>query len=379
MSNKSRNLRFCIFCGARPNFIKVAPIVRLLEKMQAEGSSACQVSYSMVYAGKSDDITLEDSLFDNLQISRPDVCLDVVCENLNDLTGQVMSKFELYLQKHPADVVIVVDDLASTMAAAIVTKKQAITLAHIAAGTRSFDITMPKEINRLVIDGLSDVLFTAGLSNNSIANKEGAELSKVYMVGNILIDNIRYNRERMGGMSFDSISTLKGLNLKAKQYYVFTLNRKALMSDKENLEKMLDAMMQNVGNMPVIAPLRASAIEAISTMAVTKHPDLHIVEPLGYLDFAYLLANARGIITDSGNVAEEATFNNVPCATLNSYTEHIETVKQGTNVLVGEDADKLGKAVADMTNDAWKPANIPDRWDGRSAERIVQTLIGLLE
>lgn len=379
MSNKSRNLRFCIFCGARPNFIKVAPIVRLLEKMQAEGSSACQVSYSMVYAGKSDDITLEDSLFDNLQISRPDVCLDVVCENLNDLTGQVMSKFELYLQEHPADVVIVVDDLASTMAAAIVTKKQAITLAHIAAGTRSFDITMPKEINRLVIDGLSDVLFTAGLSNNSIANKEGAELSKVYMVGNILIDNIRYNRERMGGMSFECISALKGLNLKSKQYYVFTLNRKALMSDKENLEKMLDAMMQNVGNMPVIAPLRASAIEAISTMAVTKHPDLHIVEPLGYLDFAYLLANARGIITDSGNVAEEATFNNVPCATLNSYTEHIETVKQGTNVLVGEDADKLGKAVADMTNDAWKPANIPDRWDGRSAERIVQTLIGLLE
>lgn len=379
MSNKSRNLRFCIFCGARPNFIKVAPIVRLLEKMQAEGSSACQVSYSMVYAGKSDDITLEDSLFDNLQISRPDVCLGVVCENLNDLTGQVMSKFELYLQEHPADVVIVVDDLASTMAAAIVTKKQAITLAHIAAGTRSFDITMPKEINRLVIDGLSDVLFTAGLSNNSIANKEGAELSKVYMVGNILIDNIRYNRERMCGMSFECISALKGLNLKAKQYYVFTLNRKALMSDKENLEKMLDAMMQNVGNMPVIAPLRASAIEAISTMAVTKHPDLHIVEPLGYLDFAYLLANARGIITDSGNVAEEATFNNVPCATLNSYTEHIETVKQGTNVLVGEDADKLGKAVADMTNDAWKPANIPDRWDGRSAERIVQTLIGLME
>lgn len=379
MSNKSRNLRFCIFCGARPNFIKVAPIVRLLEKMQAEGSSACQVSYSMVYAGKSDDIPLEDSLFDNLQISRPAVCLGVVCENLNDLTGQVMSKFELYLQEHPADFVIVVDDLASTMAAAIVTKKQAITLAHIAAGTRSFDITMPKEINRLVIDGLSDVLFTAGLSNNSIANKEGAELSKVYMVGNILIDNIRYNRERMGGMSFECISALKGLNLKAKQYYVFTLNRKALMSDKENLEKMLDAMMQNVGNMPVIAPLRASAIEAISTMAVTKHPDLHIVEPLGYLDFAYLLANARGIITDSGNVAEEATFNNVPCATLNSYTEHIETVKQGTNVLVGEDADKLGKAVADMTNDAWKPANIPDRWDGRSAERIVQTLIGLME
>ncbi|MGG6544876.1 UNVERIFIED_CONTAM: UDP-N-acetylglucosamine 2-epimerase [Prevotella sp. 15_C9] len=379
MSEQKKELRICIFCGARPNFIKVAPIIRLVEKMQGGEDDSRKVSYSLVYAGKADDTTLEDGLFTNLEINRPDVCLGVVCENLNDLTGQVMSKFELYLQAHPTNAVIVVDDLASTMAAAIVTKKQGITLVHIAAGTRSFDITMPKEINRLVIDGLSDILFTAGLSNNSIANKEGAELSKVYMVGNILIDNIRYNRDRMRGLTADDIPALKDLHLKEKQYLLFTLNRKALMSDKVNLEKMLTALTESAGNMPIIAPLRQSAKVAIADMEVVKCKNLHVIEPLGYLDFGYLAAHACGVITDSGNVAEEATFNNVPCATLNSYTEHIETVKKGTNLLVGEDAENLREAVKDMVNGRWKASELPDRWDGRSAERIVRTLIDVVK
>lgn len=379
MSEKKKELRICIFCGARPNFIKVAPIIRLVEKMQGGEDDSRKVSYSLVYAGKADDTTLEDGLFTNLEINRPNVCLGVVCENLNDLTGQVMSKFELYLQAHPTNAVIVVDDLASTMAAAIVTKKQGITLVHIAAGTRSFDITMPKEINRLVIDGLSDILFTAGLSNNSIANKEGAELSKVYMVGNILIDNIRYNRDRMRGLTADDIPALKDLHLKEKQYLLFTLNRKALMSDKVNLEKMLTALTESAGNMPIIAPLRQSAKVAIADMEVVKCKNLHVIEPLGYLDFGYLAAHACGVITDSGNVAEEATFNNVPCATLNSYTEHIETVKKGTNLLVGEDAENLREAVKDMVNGRWKASELPDRWDGRSAERIVRTLIDVVK
>ena len=181
-------MNICVFCGARPNFMKVAPVIRQIENLRREGKP---VESQIVYAGIANDPTLEDSLFSDLGIRRPDVFLGVDCVNLNELTGQVMSKFEVYLQDHPTDVVVVVDDLASTMAASIVTKKQGIRLAHIAAGTRSFDITMPKEINRLVIDGLSDILFTAGISNNSIANREGAELSKVYMVGNILMDNLR--------------------------------------------------------------------------------------------------------------------------------------------------------------------------------------------
>lgn len=371
------SINLCVFCGARPNFIKVAPIIRVIDRLSGSESRR-GVSYSLVYAGRADDPTLEDGLFASLSIRRPDVCLGVECENLNELTGQVMSKFEQYLQANPTDIVIVVDDLASTMAAAIVTKKQAITLAHIAAGTRSFDITMPKEINRLVIDGLSDILFTAGFSNNSIANKEGAELSKVYMVGNILIDNIRYNRERIEKMRLSDIEALSGLPLKERGYLVFTLNRKALLADQENLEKMLRVLAETAAGLPVIAPLRDSAVQVVLALALKKNinlHNLHIVKPLGYLDFSCLTAHARGIITDSGNVAEEATFNSVPCITLNSYTEHIETVKVGSNVLVGENADLLRRALEDVVSGRWKKCGIPERWDGRSAERIVQILL----
>ena len=371
------SINLCVFCGARPNFIKVAPIIRVIDRLS--GSERRRgVSYSLVYAGRADDPTLEDGLFASLSIRRPDVCLGVECENLNELTGQVMSKFEQYLQANPTDIVIVVDDLASTMAAAIVTKKQVITLAHIAAGTRSFDITMPKEINRLVIDGLYDILFTAGFSNNSIANKEGAELSKVYMVGNILIDNIRYNRERIEKMRLSDIEALSGLPLKERGYLVFTLNRRALLADQENLEKMLRVLVETAAGLPVIAPLRDSAVQVVLALALKKNinlHNLHIVKPLGYLDFSCLTAHARGIITDSGNVAEEATFNSVPCITLNSYTEHIETVKVGSNVLVGENADLLRRALEDVVSGRWKKCGIPERWDGRSAERIVQILL----
>lgn len=379
MTKINSELKICIFCGARPNFMKVAPIIRILKKKHTEGWDGRNISYSLVYAGSENDPTLENSLFEDLQIPRPNVYLGVECENLNELTGQVMSKFEQYLQQNNTHVVVVVDDLASTMAAAIVAKKQGIALAHIAAGTRSFDINMPKEINRLVIDGLSDVLFTAGLSNNSIANKEGAELSRVYMVGNILIDNIRFNRERMGSLSLENIHSVSNLHLKTKQYLVFTLNRKMLMNDKENLGRMLKAMLEAAGDMPIVAPLRENAAQVVRSLDLSKHTNLNLVEPLGYLEFSFLLSNAAGIVTDSGNVAEEATFTNVPCATLNSYTEHIETVKQGTNILVGEDAQKLHAVVSDMVEGRWKATSIPDRWDGRSAERIVQTLVDLVK
>lgn len=379
MTKINSELKICIFCGARPNFMKVAPIIRILKKKHTEGWDGRNISYSLVYAGSENDPTLENSLFEDLQIPRPNVYLGIECENLNELTGQVMSKFEQYLQQNNTNVVVVVDDLASTMAASIVAKKQGIALAHIAAGTRSFDINMPKEINRLVIDGLSDVLFTAGLSNNSIANKEGAELSRVYMVGNILIDNIRFNRERMGSLSLENIHSVSNLHLKTKQYLVFTLNRKMLMNDKENLGRMLKAMLEAAGDMPIVAPLRENAAQVVRSLDLSKHTNLNFVEPLGYLEFSFLLSNAAGIVTDSGNVAEEATFTNVPCATLNSYTEHIETVKQGTNILVGEDAQKLHAVVSDMVEGRWKATSIPDRWDGRSAERIVQTLVDLVK
>ncbi|MBQ8047949.1 MAG: UDP-N-acetyl glucosamine 2-epimerase [Prevotella sp.] len=361
-------MNICIVAGARPNFMKVAPIVRAIVRARSQGRN---IDFRLVYAGRSDDSTLEKSLFDDLEIDRPDAFLGVECENLNELTGQVMSAFERYLQENPTDVVIVVDDLASTMATAIVTKKQGITLAHLVAGTRSFDISMPKEINRLVIDGLSDLLFTAGIGSQSTATREGGGQDKVYMVGNILMDTLRYNHARLKAPGF----------ITGEDYLVFTLNRKALLADEENLSRMLEAIVSHAHGMTVYAPLRGKAKDVVSRLLSSMEAEgkdvssIVMVEPLSYLEFGWLTAHAKGIVTDSGNVAEEATFNSVPCITLNSYTEHIETVKVGTNVLVGEDADALGHYVESMAEGYWKSSAIPDRWDGRSAERIVQILL----
>ena len=352
--------KICIFTGARPNFVKVAPIIRTIR--QTEG-----VSYRLVYAGRADDPTLEATLFEDLQMPRPDVFLGVECENLNELTGRVMAEFERYLEENETDTVIVVDDLASTMAAAIVTKKRGLRLAHLVAGTRSFDIRMPKEINRLVIDGLSDLLFTAGVGSSSIATREGAEMHKIYMVGNILMDSLRYNHDR-----WQRPQCLEGIE--DGRYLVFTINRKALLADRGNLQRMLTAVSEPAGDIPVIAPLRGRAYDLLASFDLPSSV-IHLTSSLSYLEFGYLTAHAMGIITDSGNVAEEATFNNVPCITLNSYTEHQETVKQGTNVLVGEDADQLRKMLTELTAGRWKQGSLPDRWDGRTAERIVKTLL----
>ena len=351
----SKNI--CIVAGARPNFVKVAPLIRAIEKSE-------QAEYLLVYAGREEDPTLEPSLFEDLQMPRPNFYLGVDSVKLNEITSRVMAEFDAFLDEHPVDVVIVVDDLASTMAAAIVTKKRGIRLAHLVAGTRSFDINMPKEINRLVIDALSDYLFTAGVKSNSVATREQqSESSQTYMVGNILMDTLRFNHDRLQKPAV--IERVSG------RYIVFTLNRRALLADEEKMHKMVEAIIQSAGDVTVIAPLRP---EARKILEEYKNKML-VINPLSYLEFGWLTAHAMGVITDSGNVAEEATFNGVPCITLNNYTEHQETVTIGSNVLVGEDAEKLRAAVTDMVSGTWKKCALPDRWDGRTAERILQILL----
>ena len=347
----------CILAGARPNFVKVSPLVRALDK---RSDAQCL----LVYAGPEDDPTLEASLFEDLQMPRPQYYLGVSSVSLNEITSQVMAAFDRFLDEHPVDVVIVVDDLASTMAAAIVTKKRGIRLAHLVAGTRSFNINMPKEINRLVIDALSDYLFTAGVRSTGIATREQSDASQTYMVGNILMDTLRFNYDRL--KKPETIG-----NLGDKEYLVFTLNRKALIADTDNLQRMLQAMVEAANGTPIIAPLRGLAREAVGNL----NADICLIDPLSYLEFGWLTAHAKGIITDSGNVSEEATFNGVPCITLNNYTEHQETVNVGSNVLVGEDAEKLRAAVTQMVSGEWKKCALPDRWDGRTAERILQIIL----
>ena len=359
--------RITIVAGARPNFVKVAPLIRAIEKTDG-------ASYLLVYAGREDDPTLEASIFDDLQMPRPTVFLGVDSTSLNEITSRVMAEFDALLDRQPTDVVIVVDDLASTMAAAIVTKKRGLRLAHLVAGTRSFDMNMPKEVNRLVIDALSDYLFTAGVKSNSVATREQASLVEggrlnveggTYMVGNILMDTLRFNHQRLSKPDID---------IEEGNYLVFTLNRKALLADEEKLRQLLAAMTQAAGGTPLIAPLRGLAAEKVASLSLPIST-IRQINPLPYLEFGWLTAHAKGIITDSGNVAEEATFNGVPCITLNSYTEHQETVSVGSNVLVGEDPQRLSDEVSRMVRGEWKQSALPDRWDGRTAERIVQILM----
>ncbi|MBR1484874.1 MAG: UDP-N-acetyl glucosamine 2-epimerase [Prevotella sp.] len=353
-------MNICIIVGARPNFVKVAPLVWAIDKQP-------EASYALVYAGCDDDPTLESTLFSDLQMPRPDFFLGVDSPRLNEITAQVMGRFDDYLEHHPTDVVIVVDDLASTMAAAITAKKRGIRLAHLVAGTRSFDINMPKEINRLVIDALSDLLFTAGVKSNSVATREQqSETSQTYLVGNILMDTLRRNRDRLRQPAIEGLSALE-----SQPYLVLTLNRKALLNDKDALQRTIATVLQT--GMPVIAPLRGLASQVLAGI-VPQHPMLHVVKPLSYLEFGWLTAHAAGIVTDSGNVAEEATFNGVPCLTLNTYTEHQETVTVGTNELVGSDAERLAACLEKIKLGQWKTGALPDRWDGRTADRIVQIL-----
>lgn len=359
-------MKISIIAGARPNFMKIAPITRAINKAREEGKS---ISYRLIYTGTKNDNSLDASLFSDLDMKEPDAYLGVGYENLSERAGGIMFAFEKELAANPANVVLVVDDLTSTMACTIVAKKKNVKVAHVVAGTRSFNMNMPKEVNRMITDGLSDYLFTAGMVANRNLNLTGAENEHVYFVGNILIDTLRYNRNRLIKPVSFSI-----LGLKEKDYILLTINRHVLLDDEENFRKLIETVLRKAKGTPVVAPLHSYVRDKIRELQI-EAPNLHILPPQSYLSFGYLINKAKAIVTDSGNVAEEATFLGIPCITLNSYAEHPETITIGTNELVGENPDILGEILDKLMSGEWKEGSIPERWDGRAAERIVQILL----
>lgn len=360
-------MKITIVAGARPNFMKIAPIMRAIDAAKSQGK---RISYRLVYTGVREDSSLDASLFADLHMKAPDTYLGVSGNNPTELTAGIMIAFEQELTENPTHVVLVVDDLTATMSCAIVAKKQNIKVAHLVAGTRSFDMSMPKEVNRMVTDGLSDYLFTAGMVANRNLNQMGTENENVYYVGNILIDTIRYNRNRLIKPVWFSV-----LGLAEQQYILLTLNRRVLLNNKENLRKLLLTLIEKAAGTPIVAPVHTYVRDTLKDIGV-EAPNLHILPPQSYLSFGYLINKAKGIVTDSGNVAEEATFLGIPCITLNTYAEHPETWRIGTNELVGEDPAALAGAMDTLMRGEWKHGNLPERWDGRSAERIVQILLG---
>ncbi len=359
-------MKVTIISGARPNFMKIAPLCRAMDAAREAGKN---IAYRIVYTGPHDDPALEPSLFADLAMPRPDACLGVSGHDHSQITADIMLAFEKELDTSPADVVLVVDDMTATMSCAIVAKKRGLKVAHVIAGTRSFDMNMPREVNRTIVDAISDYLFTAGMVANRNLNQEGMIPDYIHYVGNILIDTIRYNRHRLiQPIWFDSLGLRKG------NYLLLTFNRHDLLEKKTVLQSLLQTLLQKAEGLPIVAPLHPYAEKVVESLEL-KATNLHLLPPQSYLHFGFLINQAKGIVTDSGNIAEEATFLDVPCITLNTYAEHPETWRIGTNELVGENTFALSSALDKLMKGEWKHATLPDRWDGRAAERIVKTLI----
>ena len=358
-------MKITIIAGARPNFMKIAPLMRAINAAKAAGKN---ISARLVYTGSDEDKSLEPSLFTDLDMPRPDAYLRVDDTDFFQRMAGIVVAFARELEKHPAQIVIVVDDLTPTMACSIVAKKKGLKVAHLVAGTRSFDMDMPKEVNRMITDGLSDILFTAGMVANRNLNHIGTEQAHVHFVGNILIDTLRYNRTRLQRPVAFSI-----MGVKEKEYVLLTLNRHTLINNDAVLKNLFHTILEKTDK-PIVAPLHNYVKNKLSALGIHSER-LHILPPQPYLAFGYMVNQAQTIITDSGNVAEEATFLGIPCITLNTYAEHPETVSIGTNCLVGEDAGALSAALDRLNKGEWQKGHLPERWDGRAAERIVQTLL----
>ena len=362
----NNKMKVTIISGARPNFMKIAPICRAIETARQAGKP---ITCRVIYTGPQDDPALEPSLFADLDMQSPDGYLGVSGHDHSQVTADIMLAFEKELNAHPADVVLVVDDMTATMSCAIVAKKRGLKVAHVIAGTRSFDMNMPREVNRTIVDAISDYLFTAGMVANRNLNQEGMIPDYIHYVGNILIDTIRYNRHRLlQPLWFNSMGLRKG------GYLLLTLNRHDLLEKRAVLQSLLQTLLEKAAGIPIVAPLHPYAEQVVESLELDA-PNLHLLPPQSYLHFGFLINQARGIVTDSGNIAEEATFLDVPCITLNTYAEHPETWRIGTNELVGENTFALSAALDKLMRGEWKHATLPDRWDGRAAERIVKTLI----
>ena len=359
-------MKITIVAGARPNFMKIAPLCRAIDAAREAGQD---ISYRVVYTGPENDPALEASLFSDLAMKKPDSYLGVTGNDHSQVTADIMLAFEKELNAHPAQTVLVVDDMTATMSCAIVAKKRGLKVAHVIAGTRSFDMNMPREVNRTIVDAISDYLFAASMTANRNLNQEGMIPEHIHYVGHILIDNTRYNRQRLlQPLWFNT------LELKSGQYLLLTLNRRSLLSQRKKLKELMDILITQADGMPIVAPLHPYVQQSVEALAL-RADNLHLLPAQSYLHFGYLINHSKGIVTDSGNIAEEATFADIPCISLNTYAEHPETWRNGTNELVGESASALSDALQRMLKGEWKHAILPERWDGRTANRMVEVLL----
>ncbi|MEB2783041.1 non-hydrolyzing UDP-N-acetylglucosamine 2-epimerase [Algoriphagus persicinus] len=357
---------FTIVAGARPNFMKIAPILHQFIKKQAQG---IDVHFRLVHTGQHYDKKMSGDFFEQLSIPEPDANLGGGGGSQAEQTATIMIAFEKELMENRPDLVIVVGDVTSTLACSIAAKKLQIDVAHVEGGIRSGDLSMPEEINRMVTDSITDHFFTTSEIANSNLRKAGVPEEKIHFVGNTMIDTLMAQMPRFqkpAGEIFE--------NLVSGQYFVMTMHRPANVDQEQSLKAMIDAILEGTKGLPVIFPVHPRTAKNLQGLGIVA-PNLHMSEPLGYLEFNYLVKNSKGVITDSGGITEEASVMNVPCITLRDNTERAETIHLGTNELVGTDPKKLKPYLEKIMKGEWKQYHGIPLWDGKTAARIVDILI----
>lgn len=359
-------MKITIVAGARPNFIKIAPIIKAIEKKQNKGRA---ISYRLVHTGQHYDKNLSDTFFKELNIPEPNTNLDVKSGSQAYQTAAIMVAFEQELVQNPCDLVLVVGDVNSTMACAIVAKKLHIKVAHVEAGIRSGDMTMPEEINRIVTDSISDYFFTTSTWAGDNLLKYGADASKIHFVGNVMIDTLYQNIDSIKKPTFWDEYQLEQGN-----YIILTLHRPSNVDEEMHLQNLLLGINDLAGDKKVLFPVHPRT-KAVLDNSNLDLKNIFYVEPQGYLSFLYLIKNTFAVITDSGGISEETTVLSIPCFTLRENTERPETITLGTNMLVGNSVEKLKNAYALFLKNGNKISSIPELWDGKTSERIVSILL----
>ncbi len=357
-----------IVAGARPNFMKISPIIKAIKLQQAEGHD---IHYRLVHTGQHYDKKMSADFFEQLGIPEPDANLEAGGGSQAEQTAAIMVRFEKDLIEHKPSVVLVVGDVTSTMACTITSKKLCIPVVHVEAGIRSGDMTMPEEINRIVTDSICDHFFTTSDVANNFLRKSGVEDSRIHFVGNTMIDTLLQNLDRL-----QQPDCWNSFLLKEKDYFLVTLHRPVNVDDPANLKKLLDTTLDVTGTYKIVFPVHPRTKKILETINY-QHERLFQIDPLGYLEFIYLVKNAKAVITDSGGITEEATVLGIPCLTLRSSTERPETITMGTNELVGVNPENLKPYLQKVTNGNWKKGGVPPLWDGNTSGRIVEILMKL--
>lgn len=366
MDQQQNSVRILNIVGARPNFMKIAPIHRLMQ-------TSHRLNATLVHTGQHYDEKMSRIFFHDLNLPEPDIYLGCGSGSHAQQTGAIMIALERIIQELRPHLVLVVGDVNSTLAAALVASKLQIRIAHVEAGLRSFDRSMPEEINRVVTDCLADFLFVTEESGRQNLIDEGIDPNKIFFVGNVMIDSLMSHLQRA-----QQSPILNHLGLNHQPYALLTLHRPSNVDDRQTFDRILSALEQIATRVPIVFPIHPRSRKMLTQFQfdwrIERAANLRLIEPLGYLDFLQLMRNASLVLTDSGGIQEETTVLGIPCLTLRRNTERPVTVELGTNVLVGMDTDRIVHESFKILDGQSRQGQIPPLWDGQAARRIVSIL-----